>query len=91
MCQFSSLLTEHFDSDKEEVVRAQHNNHKRSPVHVNFWKMRAEKNNGASLIFWYSEDVSIKTGAILTQIPTCIAIKTNSQKLKQQVKNNKCT
>ena len=64
-------MTDHHFSDKEEVVRAQHNNYKRSPVHVNFWKMRTKKNYGASLIFWYWEDVSIKTGAILTKMPTC--------------------
>ena len=29
-------MTDHHFSDKEEVVRAQHNNYKRSPVHVKF-------------------------------------------------------
>ena len=29
-------MTDHHFSDKEEVVRAQQNNYKRSPVHVKF-------------------------------------------------------
>ena len=40
----------------------EHNNYKRPPVHVKFWNAYG-KNNGASLIFWYSEDVSVKTNA----------------------------